>query len=161
MTTTQGAHASLVGILSFLLFLSWWRVLKRRSNHPETVWIPLEARHLNSFKNSFKETCKYVFPYILDDRIICSWWLGVLNIWFNEFRCIWCFDQNFRKLSTSNPIILYLWLRRTLWHALNPLSSFLGGFFLWSCKILYHLPWFLGRGNHVGNGSGRNTRGIW
>ena len=23
MTTTQGAHASLVGILSFLLFLSW------------------------------------------------------------------------------------------------------------------------------------------
>ena len=103
MTTTQGAHTSLVGILSFLLFLSWWRALKRRSNHPETVWIPLEARHLNSFTNSFKETYKYVFSYILDDRIICYWCLNVLNIRFNEFRCIWCFDQNFKKLSMSNP----------------------------------------------------------
>ena len=55
-TTIEGAHASLVEILSFLLFLSWLRALKRRSNHLETVWIPLEARHLNSFKNSFKET---------------------------------------------------------------------------------------------------------
>ena len=85
MTTTEGAHASLVGILSLLLFLSWWRALKRRSNHPETVWIPLEARHLNSFKNSFKETCKYVFLYILDDRIICYWRLGILNVRFNVF----------------------------------------------------------------------------
>ena len=104
-TTTRGAYASLVGILSFLLFLSWWRGFKRRSNHPETVWIPLDARHLNSFKNSFKETCKYVFSFILDDRIICYWWLGILNVRFNVFRCIWCFDQNFRKLSTSDPII--------------------------------------------------------
>ena len=56
MTTTEGAHASLVVILFMLLFLSWQRALKRRSNHLETVWIPLEARHLNSFKNSFKET---------------------------------------------------------------------------------------------------------
>ena len=71
-TTTQGAHASLMGILSFLLFLSWYRVLKRRSNHPETVWIALEAKHLNSLKNSFKEILKYVFSYILDNRIICS-----------------------------------------------------------------------------------------
>ena len=84
-TTTDGAHASLVGILSILLFLSCLRALNRRSNHPETVWIPLEARHLNSFKNSFKETCKYVFSYILDDRIICSWWLGILNVRFNVF----------------------------------------------------------------------------
>ena len=103
-TTTEGAHASLVRILSFLLFLSWWRALKRRSNHPETVWIPLEARHLNSFKNSLKEACNYVFSFILDDRIICSWWLGILNIRFNEFRCIWCYDQNFGKLSTSDLI---------------------------------------------------------
>ena len=25
-------------------------------NHHEIVWIPLEVRHLNSFKNSFKKT---------------------------------------------------------------------------------------------------------
>ena len=48
------------------------------------MWIPLEARYLNSFKKSFKETL-YVFSFILDDRIICSWWLGVLNIRFNVF----------------------------------------------------------------------------
>ena len=102
-TTTEGAHASLVGILPFLPFLSWWRALKKRSNNPETVWIPLEARHANSFKNSFKEICKYVFSYILDDRIIFSLCPNVLNIRFNEFRCIRCFDWNFRKLSTSKP----------------------------------------------------------
>ena len=55
-TRTEGAHASLVGILSFILFLSWLRALKKRSNYLETVWILLEARHLNSFKNSFKRT---------------------------------------------------------------------------------------------------------
>ena len=38
------------------------------------------ARHLNSFKISFKESCKYVFSFILDDRIICSRWLGILNV---------------------------------------------------------------------------------
>ena len=97
-TTTEGAHASLVGILSFLLFLSWWRGLKRRSNHPETVWIPLEARHLNSFKNSFKETCKYVFSYIIDDRIICSWWLGILNVRFNIFSLHLMFWSKFWKV---------------------------------------------------------------
>ena len=50
------AHASVVRILSFLLFLSWRRALKRRSNHLDVVWIPLEARHLNRFKNTFKGT---------------------------------------------------------------------------------------------------------
>ena len=97
--TTQGAHASLLGILLFLLFLSLWRDLKRRSNHPKTMWIPLEARHLNGFKNSFKKTL-YVFSFILDDRIIYSWWLGILNIRFNVFRCIRCLNQNFKSLST-------------------------------------------------------------
>ena len=72
MTISKGAHISLMGILSFLLFLSWLRALKRRSNHLETVSIPLEARHLNNFKNSFKETCKYVISYILNDSIIYS-----------------------------------------------------------------------------------------
>ena len=48
-TTAKGAHTSLVGILSILLFLSRYRALNMRSNHPKTVWIPLEARHLNSF----------------------------------------------------------------------------------------------------------------
>ena len=55
-TLTQGAHTSLVGILSFLLFLSWGKALKRRSKHPKIMWIALEARHLNCFKVSFKET---------------------------------------------------------------------------------------------------------
>ena len=39
---------SLIIIFSFLLFLSRRRALKRRSNHPEILWIPLEARRLNS-----------------------------------------------------------------------------------------------------------------
>ena len=110
-TTTQGAHASLVGILSILLFLSWCRALKRRSNHPETMWIPLEARHLNRFKNSFKETCKYVFSSILDDRIICSWWLGILNVRFNVFRCIWCFHKKIWKVIdlTSRQFHCPIW----------------------------------------------------
>ena len=75
-TTTQGAHASLAGILSFLLFLSWWRALKRRSNHPEIVWISLEARHLNSFKNSFKETmyvCFLIHTRWYDHLFLESW----------------------------------------------------------------------------------------
>ena len=69
--TTQGAYVSLKGILSFLLFISWGRALKRRSNHPYTVWMVLEARYLNSFKNLFKGNF-YVFSYILNDRIIYS-----------------------------------------------------------------------------------------
>ena len=32
---------------------------------------PIQARRLNSFKNSFKGTM-YVFSYILYDKIICS-----------------------------------------------------------------------------------------
>ena len=97
-TTTEGTHASLVGILSILLHLSWWRALKRRSNHPETVGIPLEARHLNSFKKSLKETCKYVFSFIIDDRIICSWWLGILNVRFNIFSLHLMFWSKFWKV---------------------------------------------------------------
>ena len=55
-TIAQGAPVSLVRILFFFVFLCWLRALKKRSNHPEIVWILLEARYLNSFKNSFKET---------------------------------------------------------------------------------------------------------
>ena len=69
----------------------------------ETVWIPLEARYLNSFKNSFKGTSKCVFSYILDDRIICSWCLNILNIRFNVLCYIRCFDQTFESLSTTKP----------------------------------------------------------
>ena len=144
-TTNQGAHANLVGILSFLLFLSWWRALRRRSNHLETMWIPLEARHLNSFKNSIKETCKYVFSYILDDRIIYSWCLNVLNLRFNEFRCIWCFDQNFIKLSTSDPNMSYhesfymLWVyyeTNPIWLLGSQMGEFSKFFELCECKDL-------------------------
>ena len=106
MTTTQGAHASFVGILSFLLFLSWWRALKKRFNYLEIVWIPLEARHLNSFKNSFKGTSKYVFSYILDDRIICSWCLNVLMFWISNSMYSITFHVLIKiseSLSTSEP----------------------------------------------------------
>ena len=44
------------------------------------VWIFLEARYLNSFKNFLSKSYKYVFLYILDDKIIGSWCLSVLNI---------------------------------------------------------------------------------
>ena len=114
-TTTEGTHASLVGILSILLFLSWWRALKRRSNHPETVWILLEARHLNSFKNSFKETCKYVFSFIIDDRIICSWWLGILNVWFNIFLLHLMFWSKFWKVIDLRSHHPSLTIRRVSW----------------------------------------------
>ena len=67
------------------------------------MWISLEARHLNSFKNSFKETCKYVFLYILDDRIICSWWLGILNDRFNGFSA--AFDVLIKILESYRPQI--------------------------------------------------------
>ena len=46
---------------------------------------------------------KYIFSYKLDDMIICSWWLVVLNILFNLFHCLRCFDQNFYILLTSEP----------------------------------------------------------
>ena len=103
-TITQGGHASLVRILSILLFLSWWRALKRRSNHLETVWIPLEARHLNSFKNSFKETCNYIFSYILDDRIIFS---CASMFWISDSMNSAAFDVLIKiseSLSTSEQI---------------------------------------------------------
>ena len=44
-----------------------------------------------------RETYKYVFSYILKDTIFCSWCLNILNIRFNVFRCIRCFDWNLRK----------------------------------------------------------------
>ena len=110
MTTTQGAQTSLEGILSILLFLSWWRALKRRSNPPKIVWIPLEARHLNSFKKS----CKYVLSYILNDKIICSQCLNVLNIRCNVFHCTWYFDQILEGLSISEPNRLRLLLWRAI-----------------------------------------------
>ena len=67
------------------------------------MWIPLEVRHLNSFKNSFKETCKYVFSFIEDDRIICSWWLGILNVRFNVFSA--AFDVLIKILESYRPQI--------------------------------------------------------
>ena len=91
-TTAKGVNTSLVRIFSFLLFLSWWRDLKRRSNNLEIMWIPLEAR------TPWRKPCKYVFSYILIDRIIYFVWLDVLNIWFNVFRCIRCFDKKFERL---------------------------------------------------------------
>ena len=39
-------------------------------NHLEIVWILLEARNLNSFNNSLGESCKYIFSYILDDKLL-------------------------------------------------------------------------------------------
>ena len=69
-----------------------------RSNHPTIMWISLEARYLNNIKNLSSEPCKYVFSYILDDRIIGSWCLDILNTQFNVFYNILCFDQNFRRL---------------------------------------------------------------
>ena len=44
------------------------------------------------------EPCKYIFAYILHDRIIDSWCLGILNIQFNVCHCVSCFDQNFKRL---------------------------------------------------------------
>ena len=41
--------------------------------------IMLEARHLNNFENSFKQLCKYRVQSILDDKIIGSCCLYVLN----------------------------------------------------------------------------------
>ena len=55
-------------------------MLKRRTNHLMIVWISLKARHLNASRTSSSEPCKYVFSYILVDRIICSSCLSVLNI---------------------------------------------------------------------------------
>ena len=75
--STQGAHASLVRILTMqALVKSVEEEIQPSGDRVDT----LEARHLNSFKNSFKETYKYIFSFILDDKIICYWWLGVLNI---------------------------------------------------------------------------------
>ena len=49
------------------------------------------------------KSCKYVFSFIQDDRIIYSWWLSGLNIQFNVFRCIRCFDRNFESSLIFEP----------------------------------------------------------
>ena len=55
-TTTKGTHTSLVGIISFLLFLSWRRAFNRTSNHLKIVWILLEDRHLQNLVSMFSHT---------------------------------------------------------------------------------------------------------
>ena len=39
-----------------------------------------KARHLIALRTPSSEPDKYVFSFILDDKIICSWCLDVLNI---------------------------------------------------------------------------------
>ena len=56
MTKTQGAHTSLVGILFFSSLSLSVKSFEEEIQPLKTVWIPLEARNLNSFKNSFKGT---------------------------------------------------------------------------------------------------------
>ena len=74
---------NLVKTLSFILFFSYRRVMKKRSNCLIIVWILLKARHLNNFENSFNKPCKYGFLSILDDKVIGSWHLNILNIQLN------------------------------------------------------------------------------
>ena len=52
---------------------------------------------LIALRTPSREPCKYVFSYIIDDSIICSSCLNVMNTKFNVFRCIQHFDQNFEK----------------------------------------------------------------
>ena len=49
-----------------------------------------------------------MFSYILDDRIICSWWLGVLNIRFNVSAAFNVLIKKFESLSTSKPNSLFI-----------------------------------------------------
>ena len=84
-TITQAANVSLVKAMSFLLFLSQRRVLKRIFNPVEIMRILLEDGHLNSFEKSFNKTYKHEFKSILDDKIFCYWCLGTLNLRFNVF----------------------------------------------------------------------------
>ena len=74
------------------------------------MWRSLEARHLNSFENleSFKGTYDYVFSYILDDMIIYYWFLNILNIRFNLFCSIRCFDQNFKNFINLKTLQLHV-----------------------------------------------------
>ena len=58
MITTQGAHASLLRIIPFHSILV--KSLEDESQPPKIMWISLEARHLNSFKNPFNGTL-YVY----------------------------------------------------------------------------------------------------
>ena len=50
MTTTYGVYASLDANSPFSSHYFLVNNLKRRSKCLENVWIPLEARHLNNFK---------------------------------------------------------------------------------------------------------------
>ena len=68
-TITHSAHASRVRI--FFFFSLVVKSFKRRSNYPKIVWIPLEAR------TPSRQPYKHVFPYILDDMIICSWCVNI------------------------------------------------------------------------------------
>ena len=43
------------------------------------------------------------FSFILDDRIICSWWLGILNVRFNGFSAT--FDVLIKILESYRPQI--------------------------------------------------------
>ena len=61
MTTTQGAHTSLMETLLILVFLSWSRALKRKSNHLAMMWIFLEDKKLDNFENSFNDPHKDIF----------------------------------------------------------------------------------------------------
>ena len=99
----SSARVSLVRILSFLLFLSWWRALKRRSNDLEIMWILLEARHLNSFKNSFKGTCMFSHTYFM----IGSSVLGASMFWTSDSIYYVAFNVLIKiseSLSTSKSI---------------------------------------------------------
>ena len=91
------------------------------------------------------EPYKYRFSLILDDRIIGSWCLGVLNVQFNLCNCVQCFDQSFGMLidlkSQHSHISNWkkfrnFWILKileTLWHVVNssnPLHRLTSFFFL-------------------------------
>ena len=102
----RGAHASLVELLLPLLFLSWWWVFEMRSDHLETVWIPLEAERLNGWRTLSNDPYKCEFYSILDDRITKNrWWDHLLlelqlswMFWFNTFCCNHYFGQRLGEL---------------------------------------------------------------
>ena len=86
-------------LLLSLIFLSWWRVFKRRSNRLKTVWIPLEAGGLNGWITLSNDPCKYEFHSILDDSITYNeWWdhlfLVLQLCWMFWFK-IFCGNHSF------------------------------------------------------------------
>ena len=64
------------------------------------MWILLEVGHLKNFENFFNEPYQYGFKCILDDKIINSQQLVVLNVRFDIFYCILCFNLKFENLSS-------------------------------------------------------------